>query len=200
MPRPKAFDPSDKLDEAMTLFWTHGFATTSVPVLEKNLKINRFSIYDTFGDKRTLFLEALKRYAAQLESLLLEPLENGSKGLADLRGFFAGFKGKFGETDQPRGCLLCNTASEIGHDDAEIAEVVSSYFERVESAFLAALKRARELGEIAGSDAALRAHARLLRSCVQGILLELRLVDDVSRVRPAFAAVDTYLRDLKQKR
>ena len=197
MPRPKAFDPADKVREAMMLFWTDGFATTSIPVLERHLKINRFSIYDTYGDKRALFVAALKQYTKELEELLLEPLENGTRGLADLRDFFRKFEKKFGEPGEPRGCLLANTASELGNRDPEIGGIVWNYFTRVEKAFFTSLKRARNVGEVDGGDASLRHHARLLRSTAQGILVELRLVDDVARVRPAFAAVEAYVRNLK---
>jgi TetR/AcrR family transcriptional repressor of nem operon len=136
MPRPKAFDPADKLDEAMVLFWNEGFETTSIPKLEKKLKINRFSIYDTYGDKRTLFVKVLERYTGILEERFVLPLQEGSKGIADLRRFLKDMWQKFGEPEQTSGCLLINTATEIGSHDQGIAKIVNGYFERVGDALL----------------------------------------------------------------
>lgn len=62
MARTKAFEIDAVLDKAMRLFWTQGYEKTSMQDLVDNMGINRKSIYDTFGDKHTLFLKALARY------------------------------------------------------------------------------------------------------------------------------------------
>jgi TetR/AcrR family transcriptional repressor of nem operon len=199
MPRPKAFDPAEKLDEAMIMFWDEGFESTSIPKLEEHLKINRFSIYDTYGDKRSLFTKVLQRYTDGLLHLLVMPLENGTRGIADLRRFLKDFRRHFVGSPVARGCLLCNTATEIGDRDAEIAEAIEAYFERLENALVACLKRARKMGEIGSSNAAIRSHARLMRSSVQGILVDLRLTRDQAKVAPAFRAIEAYIRSLKNR-
>lgn len=175
MPRPKAFDPAVKLDEAVSLFWREGFESTSIPALEKHLKINRFSIYDTYGDKRSLFLRVLDRYTELLVDELIRPLEDGVGGIADLGRFFATFKRKFAGPEVVHGCLMVNTATEIGGRDPDIAARVEAYFDSLERALLACLSRARELGEFEASNADLRSRARILRAGVEGILVELRL-------------------------
>ena len=50
----------------MRLFWRKGYAATSVEDLTETLHLSRSSLYDTFGDKRTLFLEALKFYSERV--------------------------------------------------------------------------------------------------------------------------------------
>jgi len=199
MPRPKAFDPAAKLDEAMLLFWSQGFDTTSIPKLEQALKINRFSIYDTFGDKRTLFIKVLERYTDSLVKALVVPLENGGGGIADLQAFLGNFRRKFIDSKQASGCLLCNTATEIGQRDTAIAGMVDSYFKRVDAAFLACLERARDRGEIDGSGDELAATARLLRSSVEGMLVELRLAADAQQAAPTLAAIEAFVRGLERR-
>lgn len=199
MPRPKGFDPARKLDEAMLLFWNQGFATTSIPKLEKALNINRFSIYDTFGDKRTLFIKVLERYTDILVDELVAPLENGTQGIADLKRFVKNFRQKFFAARESSGCLLCNTATEIGDRDSDIAKMLAAYFERIGAALYACLKRARNLGETDGSDAELRAAARLLRSSIEGILVELRLSGNPKKAAPSLAAIDAYIRGLARR-
>jgi TetR/AcrR family transcriptional repressor of nem operon len=186
---PKAFDPAAKLDDAMRLFWNQGFEATSIPQLEKHLKINRFSIYDTFGNKRSLFLRVLRRYTELLVEGLVEPLESGSGGLTDLDEFLKRFWTRFGAKGAIPGCLLCNTATELGGADPEIAKQVNSYFERVELAVVRCLQRAKELGELQGTTEELRCRARLARASLQGLLVELRLSESGRRSRKTFDAL-----------
>jgi TetR/AcrR family transcriptional repressor of nem operon len=197
MPRHKAFDPEEKLDQAVTLFWNNGYGATSIPALEKHLGINRFSIYDTYGDKRTLFTKVVARYTDELIDELVEPLENGSGGFADLDRFLKAFRRRFQDSDRARGCLLVNTATEIGSRDPDVARHIQSYFERFERAIVGCLQRARRLGELDATPAEVRSYARLLLCSAEGILLELRLAGDVKDVAPAFRAVANYCRSLR---
>jgi len=197
MARPKAFDPAEKLNGAVTLFWRQGFASTSIPQLEEQLGINRFSIYATYGDKRSFFLSAVKQYRDELVRNLLEPLEDGTEGLPDLRQFFGAFRTMLGGSGGTRGCLLCNTATELGTSDEEIAGIITLYFERLEKAVLACLRRARRFGEIGGSNADLRAHAALFRLAIQGLLVQLRLVDDDRDARREIRTVESFLESMK---
>ena len=62
MARQKEFDRDEVLHKAMEVFWMRGYEGTSIQDLVKYMGINRQSIYDTFGDKHTLFLQSLDRY------------------------------------------------------------------------------------------------------------------------------------------
>jgi AcrR family transcriptional regulator len=63
MARPKEFERDTALDDAIAIFCDHGYEGTSTEVLLGKMGIGRQSLYDTFGDKRRLYLEALQRYA-----------------------------------------------------------------------------------------------------------------------------------------
>lgn len=56
MARSKEFDEKAVLRKAMELFWEQGYEKTSMQDLVDHMGIHRRSIYDTFGDKRSLFL------------------------------------------------------------------------------------------------------------------------------------------------
>lgn len=193
MPRPKAYEPDEVLKDAMKFFWAEGYELASIPKLEKYLGINRFSIYDSFGSKRELFLRALDVYSRMLIDNLVEPLETGSGGLRDLETFFSGFQKLFLGRKVPRGCLLCNTATEIGNKDEEIAKKVGGYFNRVEHAALACFLRARDFGEIEGDEASLGQQARIARLGLQGILMDLRLGKSSSDIKRSLAALKSNL-------
>ena len=64
MARHKEFDLDTALTAAIHVFSQHGYEGTSTDDLLMAMKISRQSMYDTFGDKRRLYLEALERYNA----------------------------------------------------------------------------------------------------------------------------------------
>src|SRR5207344_3088285 len=61
MPRVKEFDEAEVLDQALELFRARGFKHTSFSDLVDELGVSRQSLYDTYGDKQTLYQTALKR-------------------------------------------------------------------------------------------------------------------------------------------
>ena len=65
MPRPKEFNPDDAIEKAMQVFWHKGYEATSMEDLLSAMDLNRGSLYDTFGDKRQLFLKVMDRYCTR---------------------------------------------------------------------------------------------------------------------------------------
>ena len=65
MARQKEFEREEVLEKALGIFWRHGYNATSFQTLTEGMCINRQSIYDTYGDKHTLFIEALNYYKAK---------------------------------------------------------------------------------------------------------------------------------------
>jgi AcrR family transcriptional regulator len=61
--RPLSFDRDAVLEKAMRAFWESGYETTSISDLTAAMGVTAPSIYAAFGDKKGLFLEALRRYA-----------------------------------------------------------------------------------------------------------------------------------------
>ena len=64
----KQFDPEIALEKAMRLFWAKGYAATGLNELLATMGIGRKSLYDTFGNKRALYIEALRRYSQTVVS------------------------------------------------------------------------------------------------------------------------------------
>ncbi len=65
MARPKAFNEEEALAAAMEVFWRNGYERASLDVLLQGMGISKQSLYDTFGDKRALYLKALAHYREQ---------------------------------------------------------------------------------------------------------------------------------------
>lgn len=180
MPRPKTFDSSTALQLAVETFWTHGYEKTSLPTLMRETGVARQSLYDTFCDKRTLYLEALRRYRDTSHATLRRVLKPGQP----VREAFA--KILLGIGAEPiaslrRGCLLLSASLERAADDRELEKLLQDNQTTVIAIFQSALERAQSLGEIAPSTDC-EALARFLVSTIQGMRA-------MARVQPSRAAL-----------
>src|SRR5258706_16039284 len=84
MARTKDFVRDVALSRAIAVFSQHGFEGTSTEALLGAMDIRRQSLYDTFGDKWQLYLEALHRYSSDSIGAQLVVLEGAATGEAGL--------------------------------------------------------------------------------------------------------------------
>ena len=175
MPRTKEFEPEEALDAAMQLFWRNGYAATSIRDLLDGMGIGYGSLYNTFGDKHALFLACLDRFRELRTSWIDEVLEvSGLSGIEEV--FRRTVDGLVG-FEPRRGCLLANTAVELGPHDAEVAAKISRYVRHTEAVFERAVIRAQEVGEIP-ADRDPRALARFLVNALHGMRVLARVGTD----------------------
>jgi TetR/AcrR family transcriptional repressor of nem operon len=131
MSRPRAFDESTALDAAMTRFWAAGYAGTSVRDLGDAMGLGAASVYNAFGDKRTLFTLCLDRYLdANMRARILR-LEQTRPPRAAIETFLTEIVER--SLENRLGCLLVNAALEIGPHDAEIAAVIAERMDELEA-------------------------------------------------------------------
>lgn len=182
MARPKTFDRDAVLDKAMRVFWRQGYEATSVRDLVTATGINRASMYDTFGDKRGLFLASVDRYVNAITAMRLGMLDAPGPALATLRAFFDDLiRFSIGE-GRRLGCMMTNTSVELAPHDEEIGTLMAEALGRVEDAFFRLLTRAEAQGEIPpGRD--LRAHARFLLATLNGLRVLARAKPDEAALR-----------------
>ena len=167
MARPKAFDRAQALLAAMQVFWVKGYEATSLEDLLAAMKIGRQSLYDTFGDKRALFMEALGQYRELTDAYLRGCLTDAPTVKAAFQRLFMQVVDE-PEAHQRRGCLLINSAVELAPHDPATAKVVVAYQRATERLFQRGLELAQERGELA-ADRDVRALARYLVSAMQGL-------------------------------
>jgi TetR/AcrR family transcriptional repressor of nem operon len=189
MPKPKVFNVEDALDKAIELFWHKGYNGTSAQDLVAHLGISRSSIYDTFVDKRTLFVLALERY--QKQSLLkLIDLFDAADSIKD--AFKKIFEQAVSESLEDerftKGCFVVNTSIELALHDKEIAKIVNKSRQLTEELFLSAIRRGQNQGEISKLNDA-RELARFLYNNYLGIrvlarsaITDRQVFDDVVKV------------------
>ena len=181
--RPKEFDEQQALEQAMTVFWTYGYEATSVQDLLDAMGINRGSMYDTFGDKHALFSAAIDHYGRTVTSGLEDLLDSGGSPLGTIRKTLRALRDQaLKGTGTCSGCMATHTAIELDSHDAATVRVIRRLFGRMEKAFLRALDRAVEAGELS-SRTDTRALARFFTGTVQGLVV-------LGKAAPPKAALD----------
>ena len=148
MARPKSFDDDAVLDRALQLFRQRGFEGTSMSDLEAHLGLGRQSLYNTFGDKRELYLKALDLYQRQANGQMLAMLEAPDAGLDALERWLAANAATVTVPGAPAGCFTVNSIVERP-DDAPTAARCTRGRECLTAAIRAALSKAQAKGEIA---------------------------------------------------
>ncbi|MGD1908999.1 MAG: TetR family transcriptional regulator C-terminal domain-containing protein, partial [Leptolyngbyaceae cyanobacterium] len=124
--------------------------------------------YDTFQDKRLLFLAAIAHYTDTVLQEMVVVLQAPNASRPVIEAHFKNLVERALADPQCRGCLITNTAIELASQDPEVAQRLQASFKRVEQGFCQALGRAQLLGEI-GDDRDIRALAHYLTTCIQGI-------------------------------
>ncbi|MEK5056873.1 TetR/AcrR family transcriptional regulator [Paenibacillus shunpengii] len=118
MARNKEFEENVVLDKAMKLFWEQGYEKTSMSDLVEHMGIHRRSIYDTFGDKHSLFLKAMDRFHNKVDAGLTGKVKRSDTATEALQLIFDYMI--YGEEDSPSGCLMVNSAVELAMRDADV--------------------------------------------------------------------------------
>ncbi len=152
MPRKKQFGVDDVMHKAMVAFWDHGYKATSLQDLVECMGINRASLYDTFGDKYSLFIETLHSYKLiYLKPFFAERMKAYSPRQAIL-GLFREVSARVLKGEERNGCFIINTALELSPYDEKVAKIVNQAFAQIEKNFFHKLiEQGQASGEISMS-------------------------------------------------
>ena len=165
--RPRQFDRDQVLDKAIVLFWQQGFEATGIAQLSDTLGIGRQSLYGTFGDKRTLFIEAITRYADENHQWLRATLFAEGRTLDHVHRVLDAWQEK--ACDQGYcGCFMANAISELGYRDPEMAELLAKNLARMTDTFETAIEQCKAQGDLP-PDTNSRALAKTLVNTAQGL-------------------------------
>ena len=168
MPRNKTYDADVVLEKAMNVFWVHGYEATSVRLLEKEMGINQFSIYASFKNKKNLFINALRTYRQFVIKNRFQPLLQEGAGLAELEKFLLNIATSTKGKEDKKGCLVVNTAGEMGYKDPDVARELNLYYDFIRNIILKVLQNAVKKGEIP-VDTDIEKQAGFFLGVMQGI-------------------------------
>ena len=132
----------------MNEFWCRGYQATSLKHLMQATTLSKSSLYQVFGNKHKLFIRCLERYQDQTAADLQRRLDSTKSGKQFIADTLTWVIEETQRTEQPKGCLVMNTASEIAQGDAEITDCVVSGLDKYLTVFRHAIERAQKEGAI----------------------------------------------------
>lgn len=180
----KQFDGEVVLDAAMVQFWRDGYADTSVDDLSRATGLNRSSLYSSLGDKESLYLRCLDRYATRYGDRYDQALSGAAEEpLRAVRAFFDVTLRRIADPGLPDGCLIAQTAMAIPALSPAIAEravrALDTQRARLRAALTAAKLPTREADDFAVHLAAVN-QSMAVMSRAGASRRQLRAIVDVS--------------------
>ena len=172
MSRPKEFDRATALKAAIAVFSDHGYEGTSTDALLEAMGISRQSMYDTFGDKRRLYLDALQQYNADSVSDIIRSLNTPTSPLKGLEAALIAFASR----PAPKAeftCMGISSICEFGRSDPEVMLVNDAAGRTLLSAFERRVTEAKAKGEV-GRDLDVRAAAEFMQAILAAIKVTAR--------------------------
>lgn len=182
----KQFDQEIALTKAMEVFWEHGYEAASLSELLKKMGIGKKSLYDTFGNKQSLFLKALEHYAQTVIKEMRDRLFTEGSALQNLKNLLLEWQQLHSQPGSC-GCMLGTNIADFTTDDTEIAKLLQSYLQQVEDLFCKVLTQAKAEGDLS-SKVEPRNLARWLLCTTQGIALVGRVMEDDLTIKGSMQA------------
>lgn len=145
MGRCREFDENEVLQKAMELFWKQGYEKTSLSDLVEHMGIHRRSLYDTFGDKHTLFLKTIDCYEELIKDELkirISRAETAKQALQFVFDFVIE-----AHDDKKWGCLIVNSATEMAIYDKEVEKKTQELFMQIEDVLSEIVRQGQQTGE-----------------------------------------------------
>ncbi|MEM9833775.1 MAG: TetR/AcrR family transcriptional regulator [Bacteroidota bacterium] len=179
MARPRNFDEDQVLDHALEVFWEKGYHATSYEDLVSRMGINRASMYNTFGDKHQLYTQALQRYREKSHAQF-DRWRTSTQNIQETIRMILNEAVQESISDpQRKGCMVVNTATELGPSDSEIAEIIRQNQQQVESVLKELFVQAQQRGELS-TDLKPEALARFYYNTFSGLRVMARANPDAT--------------------
>lgn len=182
MARPREFDEATVLDAVMNRFWAQGYELTSVRDLAASMGITGASLYNAFGDKRSLYRRALDHY---VEHSVRDRIRRLSEvpPVAAIEAFFDEIVERSVRDGECRGCLLVNAALETAPYDPEFRDAVVQELGCIRAFFHGHVTAGQEDGTITASQP-----PGVLAALLLNTLLGLRVMARTHREREVLNA------------
>ncbi len=147
MVRPREFDREIALEQARLVFWAKGYAATSTDDLVKAMGIGRQSLYNAFGDKWKLYMEALADYQQGSTSSHAQRSQAPASALQGLQDLLEGLAV---DDDALRtlGCMGVGSVREFGSTESQLLELRAKSSTYLHSRLVKRIREGQTAGEI----------------------------------------------------
>lgn len=137
--RYKEFNRNRVLEKCIPLFWKNGFNACAITDIVKTTDVNRYSLYEEFGNKEGILHAALELYRERYADKNLEILNQNGDTITLLRTFYLSFL----KHDNPyqEGCFIIHIGTELADTNNKVNAILRKYLDDIKSLFLELLLR-----------------------------------------------------------
>lgn len=146
--RPREFDVDEALDAALEAFWAKGYEATSLMDLVSATGLHKGSLYKAFGDKHSLFVQALKRYLQSMRRAKDEALVEAKSPLDGIRAVMHAMVDFLDDSPTPMGCMAINSLIELAPHDDEVKTLMLDHIDRMRSSLCERVAEAQKRGQM----------------------------------------------------
>lgn len=175
--RPRRFDERVALDDAMHAFWARGYHGTSYDDLERATGLRRQSLIYAFGDKRRMFARVLGHYVDARVGAVAAMLDDETAPVSERLAMALGQWMRDARADDRRGCLVVNSAGELGGHDPLLDDAIERATDKLRGAFARCFRTGQSQGVIRG-DIDAGTLAELAVAAGDGAMLHSRVASD----------------------
>tara|TARA_B100001989_G_scaffold251926_1_gene232396 strand:+ start:3254 stop:3883 length:630 start_codon:yes stop_codon:yes gene_type:complete len=146
--RPCSYNREELVEQVMGLFWDQGFASLSLNEIAQKTGLTRASLYNAFGNKETLFLEAYKYYLEQSPYKRLGDYKDGDLVGPLLYSVANDICSHFANDEKKRGCLTINVLSELPDPNCTLGQKITDAYNEKQKIFEHLIISAIKNGEL----------------------------------------------------
>jgi AcrR family transcriptional regulator len=168
--RPRGFDDDAALEEAMTVFWEHGYEGASLATLTEAMGISRKSMYAAFGNKEELFLKVLQRYEQGPGSYVRDSVQ-APTAREVARAYLEGAVRAGTQPGRPAGCLGVRAALAVGSAGQDVQNIMTAWRAQSQAQLRERFQRAIDEGDLP-DDADATVIARYLTTVADGVSVQ----------------------------
>lgn len=176
--RPRTFDRDRALHRALEVFWKRGYEPATMGELCSAMGINPPSLYAAFGNKASLFMEAVRHYETTYWAAPWRLLDEEPDLRKAMERFLLDAAAVLSSLEAPCGCMVVLATANVSPESEDVHEAMKGLRGISRANFLRRLERAREAGDLPdGTD--VEALASALNTLLQGLSIQAR--DGASR-------------------
>jgi AcrR family transcriptional regulator len=178
--RPKNFDRSVALQQAMKLFWERGYEGASFDDLTAAMGISPSSFYNAFGSKERLYQEATEAYVEAAGKWFAGELNADTDTRTAFHRLLTAATREFTRDDLPTGCMISLACTQVPPALACLRDAMVGYRGAAQSAMAARIQRGIDEGDVP-KDTDVEALAAFYSALSRGLAVQAR--DGASRER-----------------
>lgn len=171
--RPRQFEHGAVLMRALDVFWRQGYAATTIDNLATAMGLNKPSLYNAYGDKQTIYRQALAAFMAQVEQEVSAALASSADVREALTQFYQGALAVYCAQTPALGCFAICTATSEAVVHTDIGQDLAGIIAGLDAMLAARFTLARDAGQLASHPTPLE-RARLAQAMLHSLAVRSR--------------------------